>query len=257
MSNGTDPFGGQRGRPLKLLVERLDSQHFQFRGSQVFRWMLESILVRVGVKHNCDVPKEGQELVNECVDLYRQSVISAGPFEDLLGPVYMQLATKYARDGLGQYFTPSCISGLMAAVLVGDEKFDRPLTKFMEPCVGSGALVLGLVKHVLGTHGPQKLLKLSLTGVDLDPVCVHMFAVQMLASMLFHDLPVGEVVAVHGNSIVPQRAWKVVLHASHASIDADLLQGGKADGGNDVRSEDAVCRQQVQAQQTGQIDMFG
>lgn len=212
---------------IKAILADLDSMHYQFRGSQVLRWLLDVILFQIGTtKSPPDVPIEAIPIVQKCMATYADAVRQSDPFEDLLGTVYMNLATKYARDGLAQYFSPATMARLTAELIWTPPDYSRDqLVSALEPCVGSGAKLLAMMRKVLDDDGPSKLLKWSLTGVDLDPVCAKMFAVQMMSNVMFKELPIGEIVAIHGDSLVPSRVWNLVLHVSHGSVKREHLQG--------------------------------
>jgi len=64
-------------------------------------------------------------------------------YYDLLGGVYMQLGA--GNKHFGQYFTPWNVAKMMAEMALADFKppgpGEPPLT-FMEPCVGSGVMIL-------------------------------------------------------------------------------------------------------------------
>ena len=79
---------------------------------------------------------------------------------------------------------------------------------------------LYVVKSQLRSHwaGKAALLRLSLTGCDLDPYCARMTAIQAIASCNLHDLQLGEVLVLCGNSLRPWQDMDTVVHASAPSV---------------------------------------
>lgn len=102
-------------------------------------------------------------------------------FSDLLGPVYMELASRWKQSGLGQYFTPWEVCLAMAIVTIADAAptAEQPLT-VNEPCVGSGAMLLACREAVARHCGREALRHLHVSGQDIDQVCVDMAEVQLL-----------------------------------------------------------------------------
>lgn len=124
---------------------------------------------------------------------------------DILGKVFhaLNLHNKYH----GQFFTPFHICEFMGlATFDGKEPSEETQLKdegyitVLEPCIGSGGLVLGFCKAMMKRdHNPQT--ELCVTGVDIDIKCVHMAYLQL---SLF-GIPA---VIVHGNSLTMEE-WSV------------------------------------------------
>ena len=71
------------------------------------------------------------------------------PFADLLGPYFCEINSKSGRDQRGEYYTPPCISTMMAKMSIDvDEIVERglPLT-IGEPACGSGGMVLAIAEE--------------------------------------------------------------------------------------------------------------
>ena len=113
---------------------------------------------------------------------YLQAVESS-PLEDLLGPAYMELASRGGRAMLGQYFTPGPVGEAMARMVVGTHEEDRgrPYLTALEPCSGGGVLVLKsqLARQDAGLQAP-----LVWVCIDLDLVCTRLTAVQLAANRI-------------------------------------------------------------------------
>jgi len=74
------------------------------------------------------------------------SEMEAQPFTDLLGPYYLEIGSKFARDLRGEFYTPQPIGDLMTRMLVdapGIIDAGRPVT-VCDPAGGSGGLILSL-----------------------------------------------------------------------------------------------------------------
>ena len=102
-------------------------------------------------------------------------------YQDILGSVYTELGQGEKR--FGQYFTPWAVARLMAEISFGDitplEPGQPPL-RFMEPCVGSGILILAAAETI-EERCPGMIARgeVEFYGMDIDPVCVLMARLNM------------------------------------------------------------------------------
>lgn len=127
--------------------------------------------------------------------------VQANPFGDVLGHVYQELVSSYGKKMLGQFFTPASIARMTAEINYSPELFENQETvRFLEPTVGSSVMPLQFMSTVHNDN-PEYLRKLSITGVDLDIVCVQMSTLQLLANNLIHQLNLGEIAVFHGDSL--------------------------------------------------------
>lgn len=119
---------------------------------------------------------------------------------DFLGEAYMtaEFGNKYA----GQFFTPYCISSLIARMSVTRECVEEALAaghpyplRLLEPASGAASMVLAVAEH-LQEEGFDLSKSLFATLVDIDPLCVQMGFLQLS----FKNVPAA---CVHGNSLVP------------------------------------------------------
>ncbi|MBK1717197.1 SAM-dependent DNA methyltransferase [Thiocystis violacea] len=126
------------------------------------------------------------------------------PWTDRLGAVYMELSSRGQQRWLGQFFTPPTVAAGMAERQLADLDdrlaADGTLIRVLEPAAGSGVRLLALCQVVLKRHGRAALGRLSLTAVDLDPLCAAMTATQLLSNAVLHG-PLGELRVDHGNSL--------------------------------------------------------
>lgn len=102
-------------------------------------------------------------------------------YSDLLGPVYMDLAGRWKKKGMGQYFTPWEICVCMGHMTMHEHDWDTcPKPTICEPCVGSGAMLLAIKAVVAEKWGRSRVSALQLSGQDSDKLCVRMAQIQLL-----------------------------------------------------------------------------
>lgn len=100
---------------------------------------------------------------------------------DLIGKMFMDL--ELGNSNKGQFFTPDCISDLMAAITFSNkEEIEQMISKkgyitVNEPTCGGGAMVIAAANQL-------KKMNISLDNVvftcqDLDTFCVHACYVQL------------------------------------------------------------------------------
>lgn len=206
-----------------LLSILTGSHRFQFAPSLLFGWMLDEVLTRFGAKMGSDMPPEAAKTVADATSEYVELVRAEEPFEDVLGNIYMALASKWGQKALGQYFTPQSVSTMMGRMLVEGAYSDMgpgrkppngaPMWRVADPTCGSGVMMLSLLRIVLQNEGPEGLLRFSVTGIDLDYVCARMFAVQHLVNCWSHDLTIGELCVYRGNALGPASELKTLVYA--------------------------------------------
>ena len=134
------------------------------------------------------------EIIAELFVLLSEPV-RGGAFSDYLGDIYMQLemGNKYS----GQFFTPFCVSRLMAeinAVFVPNEE----VLTVSDPCVGAGGMLLALA-NVFKNKGINYASQMLAFGVDIDIKCVHMTYLQLS----WAGIPA---IIYHGNTLT-QEMW--------------------------------------------------
>lgn len=115
-------------------------------------------------------------------------------FQDILGTVYESVGLSNERNG--QFFTPESVSTMMAKILTGDkihELKEKPYITTMEPCVGSGRMVLAFASE-LQNSGYNYCSQFAVFAVDNDSFCAAMAYVQFS----LYGIPA---VVVHGDSL--------------------------------------------------------
>jgi hypothetical protein len=116
---------------------------------------------------------------------------------DVLGKTFHSL--ELHNKSSGQFFSPYPLCRMMARMILGEKAeleariSERGFVTALEPCVGSGAMVIALAHEIreLGINYQQHL---HVTAVDVDPKCVHMSYLQLA---LLH-VPA---LVIHGNSL--------------------------------------------------------
>lgn len=206
------------------LVTALDAGYQHYR-TDIFGWMLEAYLFAAGVPSQAkpNIPESAEKYVQQALEAYIEAVERSEPFDDILGSVYMDCASHWGRSGMGQFFTPQNIADMMAMMMLGSDtcepKADGDLWRTIDPCIGSGVMMLSMSRAILRQHGADALKLWSVTGVDLDITCSRMFTVQMLANCALHGFTFGEVVSMQGNSLsFDPDDFKLLLHATSPEV---------------------------------------
>lgn len=206
----------RRGR-----IEKALDAGYRHSPSEMLRWMLSSTLNLWGLGEMAAVPENMQGQIKEAIEAYAEAGATGEPFEDILGPTYMALASNGKKSGLGQFFTPFPIASLMAQMVAHDTPAlpaDRLITA-CDPCSGSGVMMLALCNHIC-TGGASELRRWSVTCCDLDAICAQMSAVQLMANCILHQVELGEIVVFRGNSLKPWDSMEVIVHASAPGLSA-------------------------------------
>ena len=206
--------------PIKELAASL-TDGYRHRPDEMLRFFLSKIMSDWGLPEWQSVPESALPMVEKAIAAYAQAVRTSAPFLDILGPLYMELASHGGRQALGQYFTPWNICQMMAAVTIGrtPEKDGDALIRTIDPACGSGAMMLAAANFVLSGQGPEALRRWSFSGVDLDPYCARMMAVQFIANCAEHKFHVGELVVLRGNSLMSHMdGLEVIVHASAPAV---------------------------------------
>lgn len=96
------------------------------------------------------------------------------------------------------------------------------LLRMCEPACGSAALVLGFMRSVQERQGAQGLRRWAITCLDLDHLCTHICAAQVLSNLFVGRLSLGELVVYQGNALAPAECLSVVVHASLPNLPPDV-----------------------------------
>ena len=124
-----------------------------------------------------------------------QHEAGAGQLSDVLGNINHELGLH--NRWKAQFFTPHNLCGMMGEMTLGNPPREKHIS-IHEPCVGSGAMVLGFVNAMIRqkrswTRG------LTVNAIDSDAKCAHMAFLQFS----LYGIPA---VVIHGNSLT-QEEW--------------------------------------------------
>lgn len=200
-------------KEVYTLVKALDAG-YQYRPEQMLRFFLSEIMDTWGLEPWERAPEPMRDQVWQAIGVYGTLVTRLAPFDDILGPVYMELASRGAKKPLGQFFTPFNIAKAMAMINIGPRPEEGQVIRSSDPTCGSGAMLLAFAQAALEDWGEDGLRQLALLGIDLDLYCAQMCAVQLVANCNLHQLRLSEVRVLQGNSLGPWEKLKTVLHAT-------------------------------------------
>lgn len=133
------------------------------------------------------------EIFAHLVNALEHEATVNGP-TDVLGRIFHEL--ELHNKWKGQFFTPVNICEAMGMMTVGDKKQfieEKGFIRVAEPCVGSGAMVLGFAK-AMQTNKMDYCSQMVVTATDLDLKCVHMAYIQLS----LYGIPA---VVIHGNTL--------------------------------------------------------
>lgn len=201
---------------IKNLTKTL-THGYRYGVHEMLGWFLSETMVLWGYKPWREVPADAHARIQEAISHYDRAILADEPFKDLLGPLYMELASNGGRQALGQFFTPWPIASMMAQMTIGERAAKDSLTTMIDPACGSGVMMLASLAHILQRDGAEALLHYSATGIDLDAYCARMMAVQMLANCFVHQVQVGEIIVYCGNSLA-MRDFEVIAHATAPGV---------------------------------------
>lgn len=152
--------------------------------------------------------------VHGAVLAYLEAVRHAPPFADVLTALHADLLGHHGGNGLGQHFTPWDLSRL-ASSLAHDHRKRHPReagpARLYEPCTGAGGLVLAPLQDYDGDLGAVRV-----AANDLDPLCVALTALQLLAGQMVHGKALGEVVVTVGDALTGREGLGFVSVAVQA-----------------------------------------
>lgn len=216
---------------LNLELEELPKLYSEVWGVQ---WMQRPDLIeRARPLHRWleDTPYDRQTLL--AVQAVTHTAIDAGVFAltgwqdpdarsqtDVLSYVLMQLRSKSARSGTGEFHTPAEVCDLLAQVVIESDSIS-PGGWIAEPCVGSGGMLRAAAQRLreLGRN-PHDY---RWFGVDIDPIAAACAA----TNAIVWDLG-PKVVIARGDGLSPdmgldqalEERAKVIQHRNNEVQDA-------------------------------------
>ncbi len=126
--------------------------------------------------------KEHQEILTKMFGELIMMYENAGEITDILGPFYER--ENLGNGRLGQFFTPSHISDVMAEISLEDENTlkrnieKRGFITMTEPTCGAGGMILSLAK-VLYKRNINYQQSLLVEATDISEVCSYMTYIQL------------------------------------------------------------------------------
>ena len=175
-------------RQFVKCFERLRGRHNAFNAFSDFL-AVSAISISNAVNPNDEREQEYMRIINKyngeekdllaeifgCIVNEMQPAEGVKPrYYDVLGELFggLQLHDSWK----GQFFTPQNVSDMMALMTIGDSEETiarRGYISMLEPCIGGGANVIGVV-NAMFQRGYNPCKQLLVIGYDLDPRCVHM-----------------------------------------------------------------------------------
>ncbi len=134
---------------------------------------LETEYLQIIAKYKKDEAEQFHKLFGCFVELLDPEPI------DMLGQLYMELELN--SDHTAQFFTPSCVSQLLAKINYGSQLENlngKAFITLSEPACGAGGMVLAFVKELISCgHNPAE--KLWVQCIDIDRVASMMCYIQL------------------------------------------------------------------------------
>lgn len=164
------------GGPVPAMLKALE--RFQNHSGEWFSDLFKRFLNHCMhcFSHGAIGKAEEEEIFTELLQLLGE----AAPFEDVLGPLYEGINSRYKASAMGQFFTPNPVARFMAQIVIDPYQAKDQNLNFMEPTCGSGALILAAAEVVADSR-QQHLW----WAADLDLMCVKMCTIQCA----LHSIP--------------------------------------------------------------------
>ena len=205
------------------LVTLIEDNWYRSGGSNSFYCVLDSLLHYLSAgQHKITHNAEHQAFHQQCVQAFLSAYDSLPPCCDIVGDVYMALASYKGKSILGQYFTPSPIARMMAAFngisqqhVIDKYQATGELTTLSDSSCGSGRLMLAMLEQFY-QQGIDALPYLKIVMNDLDVVCVKMTLINFAIQEALHGLRVGHVIITRGDILTYQlEPYAEIIHDMH------------------------------------------
>lgn len=125
-------------------------------------------------KYPKDLARELFPKLLACLIMEMEERNGSSEGNDVLGGFYEQ---HLYRKGAAQYFTPWPVCHFMAQCLTGNHN-GEDWKRILDPCCGSGRTLIASAK----AFGPRHYY----FGIDIDPMCVKMTALNLFLNGVFH-----------------------------------------------------------------------
>lgn len=178
------------------------------------------------------------KMLGYLVNAMEDSIALDGGPTDILGELFHEL--ELHNKWKGQFFTPVHVCEAMGMMTFGDKSQlieNKGFLTVGEPCVGSGAMVLGFAK-AMKQNGFNYCSQMVVTAQDIDIKCVHMAYIQLS----LYGIPA---VVIHGNTISVQEwsRWYTPVYMVDGWIwrqQCSMTDGRNADDEAIKRSSDPM-----------------
>ncbi|CAH0135609.1 MULTISPECIES: hypothetical protein [Pseudomonas] len=182
----------------------------------------------------------------KCLDELGQAFISycelvqhCEPFTDVLTMLHEEfLLSGRKGDGLGAFYTPADIANLKAELMFTDAVATEKV--FGDDCSGAGSLTLGVLKRAY-KQSNDLLSSWTLELADIDELACKAAFVQIVATMVTHQIPIHEVKIFNHNILTEWRKEENLLVMLRSP---DLVPNSSIKAGN-VQAFDnvsALCK---------------
>ncbi|PDT50167.1 hypothetical protein CO661_00425 [Sinorhizobium fredii] len=126
--------------------------------------------------------------------MLREELNDAAPFEDVVTDKYGALL----QGDLGQFMTPTAVSNAVSGFLGAAGEKGK---KRAEPTCGTGALIMGDLRHTYAVGGKDGISHVDYSINDLDQRLVRIATVQVMYHSIRHEAPLKRLVAHNADLI--------------------------------------------------------
>ncbi|MCZ2336689.1 MAG: N-6 DNA methylase, partial [Chitinophagales bacterium] len=177
----------------------------------------------------------------KCLDELGQAFISycelvqhCEPFTDVLTMLHEEfLLSGRKGDGLGAFYTPADIANLKAELMFTDAVATEKV--FGDDCSGAGSLTLGVLKRAY-KQSNDLLSSWTLELADIDELACKAAFVQIVATMVTHQIPIHKVKIFNHNILTD---WRKEENLMVMLRSPDLVPNSSIKAGN-VQAFDKV-----------------
>lgn len=209
-------------KPLKFYIDGITNlleKLYSTSSRNPLEMLVDDLWCEFGQKHPFPLSKKEREIIFEATSLYGEAVYCY-PFEDILGPIYMELAGRGHKKAMGQFFTPTSVCELMASLTLHDASAEieqrakkNESIKICEPCCGAGAILMAAIKNIY-SNNPALLPYVEIWGVDKERLCARMCGAQILCNLMIHKVSLGILAIVWGDALTVEE-YETICFAEH------------------------------------------
>lgn len=171
----------------------------------------------------------GQAFISYC-----ELVQQCEPFTDVLTMLHEEyLLSGRKGEGLGAFYTPADIANLLGGLM-----FTQALSEgkvFVDDCCGAGSLTLGVLKRAY-KQSPVSLNTWTVELADIDELACKAAFVQIVATMVTHQIPIHKVKIFNHNILTD---WRKEENLMVMLRSPDLVPNSSIKAGN-VQAFDKV-----------------